>query len=84
MKEHDDDLQEHIEEQLKARGYVFPRVMTVAEAQRLMRVGRSRMYEALRTDPRFKDVFFKWGRSYRILRDRLLALMEEGGFDARG
>lgn len=56
----------------------LPPIMTVAETACFMRVSKSRLYESLRSDPRYRDLFFRWGTGYRIMRDRLLVFMEGG------
>lgn len=63
-------------------GYGLPPLLTVAEAAQFLRIGKSQLYERLRSDPDFKHIYVRWGRSYRILRDRLLALIEGVDDDA--
>lgn len=71
-----DDVRDHTAEQLAARGYGLPPLLTVAETARFLRVGKSKLYEDLRSNPRFGGLYFRWGRTYRIRRDKLLAMIE--------
>ena len=50
--------------------------MTVAETAQFLRVGRSKLYEELRSNPRFGGLYFRWGSAYRIRRDKLLTMIE--------
>ena len=63
-------------------GYGLPPLLTVAETAEFLRIGKSQLYERLRSDPDFKGVYVPWGRSYRIRRDRLLTLLEGVDDDA--
>jgi hypothetical protein len=70
------DLHDHIHAQLEKAGYGLPPVMTVAETAQFLRVGRSKLYEELRSNPRFGGLYFRWGSAYRIRRDKLLTMIE--------
>lgn len=53
-------------------------ITTVTEAALRLKIGKSRLYEMLRSDPRFAGTYFRWGRSYRTHLGRLLAAVERG------
>ena len=60
------ELRKHLARQLKEAGYGLPPVMTVAETARFMRVSKSKLYESLRRDPNYRDLYEKLtGKSLR-------------------
>ena len=76
------DVRDAVATQLADQGYGLPPLLTVAETAQFLRIGKSRLYESLRADPAFKGLYVRFGRSYRVRRDALLALVEGGGRDA--